>query len=114
MMRPLAVANFALHRQEWATCVCIQKMVAEFYGLRLEDITSSRRARVVSIPRMVAMYICRHATQTGYNTLGHIFNKERTTVMSGVRRVEKLTEGNPSFKLDVDMLMTQLGGSTKI
>lgn len=109
-----STANFIMHREEWTACIAIQQIVAEHYGCKLTDMAGHRRARIVSVPRMVAMYLCRKLTNTSFNTLGFIFNKDHTTIMSGIKRVTAMMEKSGPFKDDVEMLMTQLGGVDRI
>lgn len=109
-----STANFIMHREEWTACVAIQQIVAEHYGCRLTDMAGTRRARVVAVPRMVAMYLCRKLTPASFTTLGYIFGKDHTTIMSGIKRITAMMEKSGPFKDDVEMLMTQLGGANRI
>jgi chromosomal replication initiation ATPase DnaA len=69
----------------------IQRHVAAHFGIALIDMRSSRRARAVARPRQVAMYLARHLTEHSLPELGRYFgNRDHTTVMLAIRRVEQL------------------------
>ena len=75
----------------------IQKKVAEHFNIRISDMHSPRRARVVARPRQVAMY----------RKFG---NRDHTTVMHAVRKIDELRSLDASFSEDVDLLQRMLEG----
>ena len=84
----------------------IQKRVAEHWGLRVTDMTSSRRARTVARPRQVAMYLSKHFTDRSLPEIGRMFgNRDHTTVMHAVTRVGELMAADPDFKEQVELMM---------
>jgi chromosomal replication initiator protein len=83
----------------------IQKRVAEHWGLRVTDMTSSRRARTVARPRQVAMYLAKQFTDRSLPEIGRMFgNRDHTTVMHAVSRVAELMEADPDFKEQVELM----------
>jgi chromosomal replication initiator protein len=83
----------------------IQKRVAEHWGLRVTDMTSSRRARTVARPRQVAMYLSKLFTDRSLPEIGRMFgNRDHTTVMHAVARVTELMEADPDFKEQVELM----------
>ena len=83
----------------------IQKKVAEHYGLRLTDMSSARRARQVARPRQVAMYLAKQLTSRSLPEIGKKFgNRDHTTVMHAVSRVNELMERDGHFAEDVELL----------
>ena len=83
----------------------IQKKVAEHYGIRLTDMSSARRARQVARPRQVAMYLAKQLTSRSLPEIGRKFgNRDHTTVMHAVSRVNELMERDGSFAEDVELL----------
>lgn len=84
----------------------IQKRVAEHWGLRVTDMTSSRRARTVARPRQVAMYLSKHFTDRSLPEIGRMFgNRDHTTVMHAVTRVGELMAADADFKEQVELMM---------
>ena len=48
----------------------IKRRVSEYYSLRMTDLISARRARVVARPRQVAMYLCKMLTSKSLPEIG--------------------------------------------
>ena len=87
----------------------IQKRVAEHWGLRVTDMTSSRRARTVARPRQVAMYLAKQFTDRSLPEIGRMFgNRDHTTVMHAVTRVTELMAADPEFRESVDLMANLL------
>ena len=55
----------------------IQKTVAEHFGLRVTDLTGSKRPKNIAEPRMVAMYLCRTLTGGSFPEIGAAFGRNR-------------------------------------
>ncbi|MDE1148864.1 MAG: chromosomal replication initiator protein DnaA [Azospirillaceae bacterium] len=89
----------------------IQKKVAEHYNIRLADMSSARRARAVARPRQVAMYLAKQLTARSLPEIGRKFgDRDHTTVMHAVRKVEELCATDPTFSEDVELLRRMLEG----
>lgn len=83
----------------------IQKKVAEHYNVRLSDMQSARRARIVARPRQIAMYLAKQLTPRSLPEIGRKFGgRDHTTVIHAVRKVEELSAYDPSFREDVELL----------
>ena len=73
--------------------------------------SSARRARAVARPRQVAMYLAKQLTSRSLPEIGRKFgNRDHTTVMHAVRRVEELRTDDNSFNEDVELLQRMLEG----
>jgi chromosomal replication initiator protein len=87
----------------------IQKKVAEHYNIRLNDMHSPRRARAVARPRQVAMYLAKQLTQRSLPDIGRKFgNRDHTTVMHAVKRIESLKGIDATLAEDIDLLRRTL------
>jgi chromosomal replication initiator protein len=87
----------------------IQKRVAEHYNIRLSDMHSARRARVVARPRQVAMFLCKQLTPRSLPEIGRKFGgRDHTTVMHAVKKVEELIASDTSLAEDVELLRRML------
>ncbi|MCH9609562.1 MAG: Chromosomal replication initiator protein DnaA [Chlamydiales bacterium] len=67
----------------------IIRTVAEFYGIRMDDILSKSQARECALPRQIAMHLCRDKLQLPYMKIGDIFARDHSTVMASVRQIQK-------------------------
>ncbi len=87
----------------------IQRRVCEHYKIRVTDMASPRRARNVARPRQVAMYLAKVLTSRSLPEIGRKFgNRDHTTVMHAVARITELTERDPVFAEEVDLLRQML------
>ncbi|MBM4353498.1 MAG: chromosomal replication initiator protein DnaA [Deltaproteobacteria bacterium] len=68
----------------------IQKAVAARFGISVDDLTSACRKQTMTRPRHVAMYLARKLSQLSFPEIGDKFGgRDHTSVMAGVRTVEK-------------------------
>jgi len=75
----------------------IQKAVATNYRITATELVAKSNARQYSLPRQVAMYICKQLTKHSYPEIGRAFGgKHHTTVMHSVEKIQTLisTDGN--------------------
>ena len=87
----------------------IQKRVAEHFNIKLAEMTSTRRARVVARPRQVAMYLAKQLTPRSLPEIGRKFGgRDHTTVMHAVKKIEELSAADSGFAEDVDLLRRML------
>ena len=82
----------------------IQKKVAEHFNISVKEMQSSRRARTVARPRQIAMYLAKQLTSRSLPEIGRKFDRDHTTVMHAVRKVEELILEDKSLAEDVDTL----------
>jgi chromosomal replication initiator protein len=74
--------------REQLTTEAVIKAVANYYGLKVTDIKSTRRHKAIAWPRAVAMYLARTHTKDSYPDLGRAFGgKHHTTVISAVEKI---------------------------
>ena len=87
----------------------IQKTVANYYQVRVADLKSPRRTKVLVRPRQVAMYLCRKHAQASFPELGSRFgDKDHTTIMSACRKIDSQLKEDPSLRKQVLELERQL------
>jgi len=87
----------------------IQRKVAEHYNIRMAEMSSARRARAVARPRQVAMFLAKRLTSRSLPEIGRKFgNRDHTTVLHGVRRIEELIQSDMSLAEDVRLLEAAL------
>ena len=83
----------------------IQRRVAEHFHLKLSDMMSARRAREVARPRQIAMYLAKKLTARSLPEIGRRFgNRDHTTVMHAVKRIEELRITDRDIDADVNRL----------
>ena len=87
----------------------IQKKVAEHFNIKMAEMTSSRRSRIVARPRQVAMYLAKQLTSRSLPEIGRKFGgRDHTTVMHAVKKIDELIAGDRAFAEDVELLRRML------
>jgi chromosomal replication initiator protein len=87
----------------------ILKTTCEYYNIRLADITGSSRARAVARPRQMAMYLSKTLTTRSYPEIARkIGNRDHTTVLYGVRKIEELMSVDSQVAEDAELLRRML------
>jgi len=89
----------------------IQRTVAEYYNLRLAEMLSQRRARMIARPRQVAMHLSKQLTSRSLPEIGRRFGgRDHTTVMHAVRKIEDLCKSDSQLDEDITRLTRMLAG----
>jgi len=90
----------------------IQKAVCNHFRLSNSELLSKDRHKSVAFARQVAMYVCRQRLKSSFPELGRAFgNRDHTTVMSAVRRVETLRQKDPQVNAHLEAIEQKLASS---
>ena len=87
----------------------IQRVVAEYYNIKLNDMLSARRSRSISRPRQVAMALAKELTSHSYPEIADAFGgRDHTTIMHGCKNIGKLRESDADVERDYQNLLRTL------
>lgn len=87
----------------------IQQVVADHFKIPVAEMCSQRRARAVSRPRQIAMFLAKELTVKSLPDIGNLFGgRDHTTVIHAVRTVARLCEADAEFEADVEALREAL------
>jgi chromosomal replication initiator protein len=87
----------------------IQRAVCHHFHLRSIDLTSKDRHKSVAFARHVAMYLCKQRLKCSFPEIGRAFgNRDHTTVMSAVRKIEAQRESDPQVRAHLEALERKL------
>ncbi|HRV30351.1 MAG TPA: chromosomal replication initiator protein DnaA [Kiritimatiellia bacterium] len=89
----------------------IQRMVAEYYDIRLGDMTSKQRPQNIAFPRQVAMYLCRELTEQSLPAIGNAFGRNHATVLHAHRSVGAKMKTDAGLRQTILSLQQRLGGA---
>jgi hypothetical protein len=90
----------------------IQRAVCSHFRLSNSELLSKDRHKSVAFARQVAMYLCRQRLKCSFPELGRAFgNRDHTTVMSAVRRVETLRQRDPQVSAHLEAIEQRLASS---
>ena len=87
----------------------IMKKICHYYNVRMSDLLSPRRSRNIARPRQMAMYLSKNMTSRSYPEIGKQFgNRDHTTVMHAVRKIEELKSQDSQVSDDAELLRRML------
>ncbi len=87
----------------------IQKAVSSHFDVKQLDLVSQRRAVAIARPRQIAMYLAKRLTTRSLPEIGRKFgNRDHSTVIHAVRRIEELRGTDSEIDGAVRSLMRQL------
>ncbi|MGJ8723753.1 MAG: chromosomal replication initiator protein DnaA [Roseibacillus sp.] len=87
----------------------IQRTVADYYDLRIADMTGRRRPKKIAHARQVAMYLSRKLTKNSLMEIGEAFGgRDHGTIIHAVKKVTTLVESETDTKEEVDHLASRL------
>ena len=87
----------------------IQKTVAEYYKIRIADLSSKSRRQSVTRPRQIAMSLARELTSLSFPDIGDSFGgRDHTTVINACNRVNDLKEADSKIAEDYFNLLRTL------
>jgi chromosomal replication initiator protein len=96
-------------RQKAITVENIQKVVANHYNIKVSDLKASKKLKIYSFPRQIAMYLCRTMTKSSFPEIGSKFGgKDHSTVIHAFRQIEKKVSEDRDLKNVVDSLKNEL------
>jgi chromosomal replication initiator protein len=88
----------------------IQRIVCHHFKLRSIDLLSKDRHKSIAFARHVAMYLCKQRLKCSFPELGRAFgNRDHTTVISAVRKVDALRVADPEVRAHIEALERKLG-----
>jgi chromosomal replication initiator protein len=87
----------------------IQKVVCEYFGLKLTDIKAKKRTKEVALPRQIAMYITKQLTDMSLSDIGKGFGgKDHATVIYACKQVEEKRAKDEAFNRMIENLIRKI------
>ena len=82
----------------------IFKVVAENYGVAVDDIKSQKRNANIAMARHMCIYLVRQNTNLSLEDIGKKFDRDHSTIISSIRRIEEEKENSPAVAALIDEL----------
>lgn len=87
----------------------IKEVVANKFNIKIEDLNSKKRTRIIAYPRQIAMYLSRELTDLSLPKIGNEFGgRDHTTVMHAYDKVSTDMKNDPSLKDKIDSIVNEL------
>jgi chromosomal replication initiator protein len=89
----------------------IQKTVADFYRIKIVELLSKKRSRIIARPRQIAMTLARELTQLSLPEIGNAFGgRDHSTVLHACKTIESLRNTDSALNADFNLLNQTLRG----
>ncbi len=83
----------------------IQRIVADYYKISVDEIKSKKRTAIIAYPRQIAMYMCRTLTDESYPKIGIEFGgRDHSTVIHAVDKITKELKNNDELLRIIEKL----------
>lgn len=106
-----ALKDLLAAQNKQVTIENIQKTVADFYRLKIVDMLSKKRTRVIARPRQIAMSLARELTQLSLPEIGNAFGgRDHTTVLHACKTIDALRNTDTLIESDFNLLHQTLRG----
>lgn len=77
----------------------IKKATAEYYNLKIDDLSAKTRTKDIASARQVAMYLARENTGASLPKIGEEFGgRDHTTVMHACKKIKSIIKKDPNTK----------------
>ena len=95
------LADLISLNQRLITIEQIQKITADYYKIRVSDILSSKRDKKNTLPRHMAMALCKDLTNNSLPSIGDGFGgRDHTTVLHANKKIQKLRREDSQAEQD--------------
>lgn len=97
--------NIIKPKDELISTEVVQKVVANYFNIKISDFKVKRKNKGFVAPRQVAIYLSRKLTGSSLIEIGEKFGgKDHSTVLHSIKKVEEKMANDPSFKEMIDYL----------
>lgn len=84
-------------------------VVADFYGLAVDDVTGKSREKRLANPRQIVMYLLREELKMSYPAIGtELGGRDHTTAMHAHTKVETELDNEPKLKQEIEAIKQRL------
>lgn len=98
-------------RHEPITIAKIQRVVSDYFNLKVEDLKAKKRTKAFAHTRQIAMYLSREMTDQSLPKIGDEFGgRDHTTVIHAHDKITSELVTNPQLAREVEAIRTKLLG----
>lgn len=101
-----ALKDLIAVQEKLVTIDNIIKTVAEYYKIKVADLLSKRRNRLIARPRQLAMALSKELTNRSLPEIGDAFGgRDHTTVLHATRKIKELVDSSTDIREDYANLL---------
>ena len=102
-MAEKAINDVAINREKVLSIDLIQETVAKYFNVTVEELKGVKRSNDITVPRQIAMYLCRNIADLPLTKIGDGFGKrDHTTVIHACNKISKEIQNDMTTKRIVE------------
>jgi chromosomal replication initiator protein len=86
----------------------VKKLVCQYFKVDPSALNSKSRKKMLSYPRNIYVYLCRHYTDETLDKIGRSIGRKHSTIVYASETVEKKMKTDPNIKNQVNFLVQKL------
>jgi chromosomal replication initiator protein len=87
----------------------IQKIVCDYFGIKMIDMKAKKRTKEVALPRQIAMYLTKQLTEMSLSDIGKGFGgKDHATVIYACKQIEEKRAKDEAFNRMTENLLRKI------
>jgi chromosomal replication initiator protein len=91
------------------TIESVQETVSDYFDIPSDMLRARTRKKEIVVPRQVAMYLCKHLTDSSLKTIGlHFGGRDHSTVIHAYQTIQEKVEQNDRLRHDVEAILSRL------
>jgi len=104
-----ALKNFLEQKKKTITVEEIQNKISLHFQIKISDMKSKKKNKVLIGPRHTAMFLTRQLTTLSLPEIGrHFGGRDHSTVLHAIHKVENMIKNDPNFQAALDQLIKEL------
>ena len=107
-VKSLLENHFSAGALKKITVEAVQHEVEQYYQVSHADLIGTKRSRNIAYARHVAIYLCRQMIDIPYNDIGKRFNRDHSTIMSSVEKIEKKTKESRELQEELEIIIKNI------
>ena len=90
----------------------VQEVVARRFQMKVSELKSKRRTKMLVYPRQIAMFLSRELTDASFPEIGREFGgKDHTTIIHACRQIEKAVDKDHAIQTTINSLRDEIGNA---
>ena len=99
---------FKRMEKEGITSDKIIDYICKRQNIKREDLLSSRRTAEIATARHVTIYLLRTLTPLSYKSIGKLFSKDHSTIITSFNNIDRKMRSDPSFSREINDIIKEL------
>ena len=110
----IELAEYALrdivfpNQEKYITPEFIIALVADHFGITVDEIMSLKRDKQIAEARQIAMYVSRKYTDLSQNDIAEVFKRDHATVIHAIKKISNELSTSPDLQAKINVIVKKL------